>query len=268
MRRFVVAGLVALAAGSGAAAVAVADAPHARLTSYICQTALDPASRAISITAVMRPITGTERMAMRFQLLKRTRRYGHPVQLAGTDLGSWLTPKDPTLGSRPGDRWVVKHPVVDLAGPAFYRFKVAFRWTDASGRVIGRAVRATPTCFQPERRADIEILGITATPLAGDPGFDGYLAQIRNTGKTATGPFQVEFSDGVPADTAYKSVTQLLPHHQRGVYFKAPACSAAAPATITADPTQQVDVSTRAHSSMMTTCPGSGPALTGSPRRR
>ncbi len=153
-----VVGLVALAGGSGAVALAMADAPRARLTSYLCQTALDPAERAISVTAVMRPVSGTGKMAMRFQLIKRTHRYSRPVALAGTDLNSWLTPKNPTLGSRPGDRWVVKHPVVDLAGPDFYRFKVAFRWSDASGHVIGRAVRSSPLCFQPERRPDLEVV--------------------------------------------------------------------------------------------------------------
>jgi hypothetical protein len=254
MRRFVVAGLVALAAGSGAVALATADAPRARLTSYLCQTALDPAERAISVTAVMRPVQGTGKMAMRFQLIKRTHRYSRPMALTGTDLNSWLTPKNPTLGSRPGDRWVVKHPVVDLAGPDFYRFKVAFRWSDASGHVIGRALRSSPLCFQPERRPDLEIVNITVTALAG--GLDEYFAQIRNAGKTAAGSFQVQFSDGVSADTMTKTLPPLPAHHQRAVHFKAPACSAAAPATITADPGHLIDVSSRAESAMTTTCAG------------
>jgi hypothetical protein len=261
MRRFVVAGLVALVAGSGAVALAAAVPPRARLTSFVCQTALDPAERAISVTAVMRPLPGTGKMAMRFQLLKRTKRFSRPVALTGSDLNSWLTPKNPTLGSRPGDRWVVKHPVVDLAGPDFYRFKVAFRWSDSSGKVIGTAVRTTRLCFEPERRADLEVLGIQVAALAGDPGFDSYHAVIRNTGKTASGPFQVQFSDGVPADTMTKTVPQVPPHHQRVAYFKAPACSASAPATITADPDHLVDVSSRTNSSMMTTCASAVPSL-------
>ncbi len=256
-----VAGMVALVAGSGAVALATADPPRARLTSFVCQTALDPAERAISVTAVMRPLPGTGKMAMRFQLLKRTKRFSRPVALTGSDLNSWLTPKNPTLGSRPGDRWVVKHPVVDLAGPDFYRFKVAFRWSDASGKVIGTAVRTTRLCFEPERRADLEVLAIQVAALAGDPGFDSYHAVIRNTGKTASGPFQVQFSDGVPADTMTKTVPQLPPHHQRVAYFKAPACSASAPATITADPDRLVDVSSRTNSSMMTTCASAAPSL-------
>lgn len=266
MRRFVVAGLITLAAASGAVAVALGDAPHAKLASFVCQTGLDPASRAISITAVMRPVTGTAKMSMRFQLLKRTKRWSRPVALTGTDLNSWLTPKNPTLGSRPGDRWVVKHPVVDLAGPDFYRFKVAFRWIDASGHVIGKALRNSAMCFQPERRADLEIVGIKVTPLTGDPGFDGYLAQVRNTGKTPSGQFDAEYSDG--STTREKLITQVLPHHQRGVYFREPACSAAAPATITADPEHMVDVSSRLDSSATTTCSSSTTSLTALTRPR
>lgn len=247
-----VAGLIALAGGAGAAALAMANAPRAKLTSFLCQTALDPAERAISVTAVMRPVPGTGKMAMRFELIKRTHRFSRPVPLTGSDLNSWLAPKNPTLGSRPGDRWVVKHPVVDLAGPDFYRFKVAFRWSDASGHVIGRTVRTSPLCFQPERRPDLEVVSVLVTALPG--GLDEYSAQIRNTGRTPSGSFQVQFSDGVPADTMTKTVQPLLPHHQRGVRFKAPACSAAAPATITADPGHLIDVSSRANSAMMTTC--------------
>ena len=261
-----VAGLITLAAASGAAAVTLGDAPHAKLASFVCQTGLDPASRAISVTAVMRPVTGTEKMSMRFQLLKRAKRWSRPVALTGTDLNSWLTPKNPTLGSRPGDRWVVKHPVVDLAGPDFYRFKVAFRWIDASGHVIGKALR--------EQR---DVLPARETGRPRDRGRQGHAVDGRSRVRRIPGPgpehrqdpsgqFNVEYSDG--STTHEKLILQLLPHHQRGVYFKEPACSAAAPATITADPEHMVDVSSRLDSSTTTTCPSSTTSLTGLTRPR
>jgi CARDB len=205
---------------------------------------------------VMRPLTGTMKMAMRFELLKRTRRWGHSVSVSGTDLKTWITPKDPTLGQRPGDRWVVKHPVVDLSAPAYYRFKVTFRWTGAKGRVIGRTVRQGPLCYQPELRADLVVTGIQVIPLAADPGFDRYVGTIRNAGRTASGPFRVEFSDGPNGQWSpqFKPVSQLLSHHQTMVSFKGPACSAAAPATITADPDHAVDDANPSNNSMETTC--------------
>jgi hypothetical protein len=261
MRRFVVAGLIALAAGSGVVAVALADAPHARLTSYVCQTALDPASRAISITAVMRPVTGTEKMAMRFQLLKRTKRWSRPVPLTGTDLNAWLIPKNPTLGSRPGDRWVVKHPVVDLAGPDFYRFRVSFRWIDATGHVIGKATRSSAMCFQPERRPDLEVAQIQVAPAPQHPGQDLYVATIRNVGKTTSEPFTVQFSDGSSLTSPPKSEGPLRAHQARNVRFLEPPCSASAPATITVYPQNPVDDANPSNNSAMTTCPSTGQSL-------
>jgi hypothetical protein len=257
MRRFVIAGLIALAAVSATVATAAtADGPSARLRGFVCQTALDPASRGMSITAVMRPLPATMKLAMRFELLKRTKRWGRSVSLSGSGLKTWITPKDPTLGREPGDKWVVKHPVVDLAAPAYYRFKVTFRWTGANGHVIGKTVRESPLCFQPELRADVEVTGIQVVPVLGNPGLDRYLGTIRNAGRTASGPFRVEFTDGPdgPWSPQFKSISQLLPHHQTMVSFKGPVCSAAAPATITADPDHQVDDANPSNNSMQTTC--------------
>ncbi len=257
MRRLVIAGVGALAAVSATmATAATTEGTGAGLRGYVCQTAPDPASRGMSITAVMAPLPSTMRMAMRFELLKRTKRWGRSVSISGTGLKTWITPKDPTLGSQPGDRWVVKHPVVDLAGPAYYRFKVTFRWTGAKRHVIGTTVRESQLCFQPELRADLDVASIAVNPIVGDPGFDRYVATIRNAGRTASGSFQVEFMDGPdgPWSPQFKPVSQLLSHHRVELSFKGPACSAGAPATITADPTHQVDDANPNNNSLVTTC--------------
>ncbi len=256
MRRFAIAGMVALLAGSAAVAAATTvPASRARLQSFVCQTALDPAARGVSITAVMRPVAGTEKMAMRFELLRRTKRYGRWVSLSGTGLKNWINPKNPTLGSRPGDRWLVRHPVVELVAPAWYRYKVTFRWTGAGGHVLAKAVRQSRRCYQPELRADLQVVSpIGVSALSGRPGFDVFVAEIRNAGKTASGPFQVEFTDGSGA-SKFKPVSQLLPHHRVWLRFTGPACSAAAPATITADPGRQVDDANPSNNSLATTCP-------------
>ncbi len=230
----------------------MADAPRTQLRDFVCQRAVDPALRGLSVVAVMRPVTGTERMAMRFTLLKRKTRHSRSVSVPGADLGRWITPKDPTLGSLPGDTWVVNHPVVDLAAPAYYRLKVAFRWSDADQHVLATAVRYSHLCFQPELRPDLAVSGITVTPQASNPGEDSFVAEIKNLGKTATGHFQLEFNDGSVLSTI--SVGQLLPHHRVDVSFTGPACSASAPATITADPSGRVQDSNRANNSLQTTC--------------
>lgn len=244
-------------AGTGTAAVsALAESSQAQLSSFICQTALDPAERAMSITAVMRPVPETMKMALRFELLKRTKRSGRSVSLSGVNLRNWVTPSNPTLGSRPGDRWIVKHPVVDLGAPAWYRYKVTFRWTGAHGRVISEAVRESAQCYQPELRADLKVTSIVVHPIPGHPAVYRFVGTIRNTGRTASGPFQVEFADGPngPLSPQFKPVAQLLPHHQVALSFKGPTCSAAARATIIADPTHQVDDVNPNDNSLSTTC--------------
>src|SRR5947209_6533796 len=79
--------------------------------------------------------------------------------------------------------------------PAFYRFKVTFRWSGAGGQVIGRAVRFSPVCFQPELRPDLRVASITPVPTPGNPAQETFIAEIRNGGKTAAPQFDVSFSD-------------------------------------------------------------------------
>jgi CARDB len=239
-----------------APAPALARLPRAKLRSLICQTAMDPAARAISVTAVMRPLSGTAKMAMRFQLLRRRPLGARAVSLSGHELNSWITPMDPTLGQRGGDVWVVRHPVVDLLAPDRYRFRVTFRWFGADGKVLGRAVRVSHNCAQPELRPDLTVLGVTVVPLAG--GVDRYRVVVRNIGKTAAQAFDVRLAIGAPPDQqvpADQPVLQLAPRTNAAVHFRAPACTAGEPLTVSADPSGAVDDANRANNTLASTCP-------------
>ena len=68
----------------------------------------------------------------------------HHLHVGGLD--QWISPKDPTLGQRNGDVWKLDKVVSDLAGPAVYRLKATFRWTDAHHRVLLHTSRETPVC--------------------------------------------------------------------------------------------------------------------------
>src|SRR5947209_3034346 len=154
MKRLVIVLAALLAAVAVASATAAQSAPpspsHARLRHFICQRALDPASRAVATTAVMHSIRGAGRLALRFQLLTRTRPRGAWSSVSGGDLGTWISPANPTLGSRAADTWILNKQVVDLSAPASYRFRVAFRWIGPHGRVLATLVRETPICAQRE----------------------------------------------------------------------------------------------------------------------
>src|SRR5690348_2078005 len=107
-----IAAAVAIATPALARAAAMAPTPpRTQLQRFVCHR--DPVSlnRYIEVTAVMRPVSGTKHMQMKFQLLQRTprRRQFTEVRPAGpNDLGKWIHPHNPTLGQLPGDVWSVK----------------------------------------------------------------------------------------------------------------------------------------------------------------
>jgi CARDB len=246
--------IVAIAAATGAA-----DPPRASLRSPVCVTALDPASRAIGITAVMRPLADTRKMQLKPQLLSRPNSASPYTRVRGGDLNSWVPTPDPTLGQQPGDVWNFIKQVVRLKAPATYRFRVFFRWIGTHGQVLGTAVHTGPTCYQPELRPDLQVRTISVEAVAGRPDVNAYVALILNAGESAAGPFEVQFSDGdVPPKT--RTVSRLAAHSSIKERFIGPLCTAGT-ATVTADPTNEVDDLNRANNTLSVVCsaaPGSG----------
>jgi hypothetical protein len=267
MRRFLVASIVTLAtAGAlvGAATAATTtrsggSGPRAELRAFLCQRALDPGQREVSVMAVMRPLKHTHKLELRFELLTKTSATAAFTEVQGTGLGSFVSPTDPpTLGTRPDDVWRLSHPVADLPSPATYRFVVTFRWIGAHDRVIGTQVRESRSCYQPELRPDLVALSLVAQPIAKAPKKDLYVAQIGDDGLTGAGPFQVEFADGTIVKD--HNVKHIAPHQILMFNFIGPLCDATAPPTMTIDPDQQVDDYNRTNNSITATCPAPTPA--------
>jgi hypothetical protein len=250
-RALMLAGVVAVL-GAVAAAGAAAP-PRAALRGFICQHALDPAARAVSVKGVMRPLAGTKKMQLRFQLVSRSKSSGTSM-VNGGDLGTWITPANATLGQRHGDVWILNKQVVNLAAPASYRFRVSFRWLGAHGHVLGTAVRETHSCWQPELRADLAVQSIAVQSVKDKPNVDQYVAVIRNSGSSAAGPFEILFSPGGAMKVKTKNVSGLAAHKQLRVSFFGPVCSSSAPTTVTVDPNDQVDDFNRANNAMTAAC--------------
>lgn len=249
---FIAACVLALATGS---AVAASSAPRAQLGSFVCQRALDPPARAVSIQAVMRPVSGTSKMQMRFELLRQTRPGGRFLAVRGRNLGSWIRPQDPTLGQSAGDVWIVSHPVVNLLAPATYRFRVTFRWTGGGGRVLSTSVESSANCYQPELRPDLLVRSLSVTPAAS--GQDAYVAVIANRGLTAAGPFQVALAGGGASAGISRTVTvgSLGPHAAKHVRIVAPACTRGSVLTVTVDPSHTIDEFDFANNVLTRPCP-------------
>ena len=231
--------------------------PRAQLTGFACHRALDPAERSVSVTAVMRPLTGTEHMALKFNLLSTSPLTGATTAVHSGDLGTWKTPKDPTLGQLPGDVWNLQKPVYQLAAPASYRFRVLFRWTGQGGHVIGTAVRFSSRCRQVELRPDLLVSSITVTPISGDPAHDLYTAVIANDGNSGAGPFEVLFAPADGSTPKTRTVQFLRAHTSTMLSFVGPLCTSSTDPTITADSTDEVDDLNRANNSLTATCPAS-----------
>jgi hypothetical protein len=252
MKLFALVGVIALGLCT---AVATADPPRDALINFVCQRALDPPARAVSVQAVIRPLPGTKKLSLRFQLLMRRNASSPVSSVHGGDLGTWISPPDPTLGQQPGDKWKVSRSVLNLAAPASYRFRVQFRWTGAAGRVLGTVVRFSPTCVQPELRPDLLVRSITVRSIAGRPDKDEYIALIRNAGATGAGPFQVSFVPGDSSAPKMRTVARLQPHQTVQEAFFGPLCSASSAPTITVDPAGQVDDLNRSNNALTAICP-------------
>ncbi len=229
--------------------------PNAQLTNFNCHRALDPDNRSVAVTAVMRPVTGTRHMALKFNLMMTTPGAIAPVPVHAGDLGTWKHPKNPTLGQLSGDVWNLQKSVVSLAAPATYRFRVAFRWTGSDGHVIATSVRYSARCHQPELRPDLALSSITVSALPNQPNNDLYTAEIDNDGNSGAGPFEVLFA---PADgsTPKTGTVQFLPaHSSTTMSFVGPLCNSSTDPTITADSTDEVDDLNRANNAMTAPCP-------------
>jgi hypothetical protein len=214
--------------------------PRALLRDFVCQRAVDPAQRELSIQAVMRPVTGTEKMALQFVLLSRVRAAGPFRPVSGHYLGNWVTPPNPTLGQQPGDVWIVNHPVLGPAAPATYRFRVTFRWTGADHRVLATVALTSAKCVQPELRPELLVRSLTVTPIARMPNEDVYRARIVNVGGSDAGPFAVEFAPGGTGAIQTAQVAVLAAHTSLTERFVGPACTAAMAPTVIVDPLHQV----------------------------
>jgi CARDB len=254
MRFLIAAGACAIACTAGSASAASVSPSLDQLRSFVCQKALDPPTRAISVQAVMRPVTGTAKMQMRFDLMRKTGKSPGFVTVRGRQLNSWISPSDPTLGQNPADVWILSHPVADLAAPATYRFRVSFRWIGAQGQRLATAVQTTAGCYQPEMRADLLVRSLNVGAASPQSGQQTYTAVIANRGETGAGPFQVALA-GAGSTPTTATVAWLAPHSTVREQFVAPACGAGTNLVVTVDPAHTIDEYDFLNNTLTTACP-------------
>jgi len=233
-----------------------ADAPpSAALTKIACRSTLNPLKRSVSVVSIMRHIPATRSLAVRFTLLEKLPGTA-PTPVRDGDLGHWTTPTDPTLGQLPADVWRLDKTVYNVDAPATYRFRVTFRWTGRDGTVLSRETVRTGRCAVRELRPDVLVRSVAVRSTGLAPGNDRYVALVANRGRTASGPFVVEFSPGAAGGAAQTvSVASLAPGARTRVRFVGRACDVAAPPTVIADPAHAVDDFDRSNNALTVRCP-------------
>jgi hypothetical protein len=159
--------LAAVAVPAALAAPGAAGPPVASVSVSECSKGLQAADRFVEFRGAMRQVTGSETMWMRFGLRERLGdRPAAPVRVPG--LGVWRK-------SRPGvPRFVHRQQVLELAEGSEYRARVHFRWYDADGNVVEKAVRRSATCRQGGDLPNLVVKRIRAQPVAGSPGLERY----------------------------------------------------------------------------------------------
>ena len=127
---------------------------------------------------------------------------------------------------------------------------VRFQWVTARGAKVARRPRAlhSRACRQPDHRPNLIVRGAL-----GRGGARNYLALVANTGRSASGPFELELQlpDRVLGPVTVES---LQPRRQRLVRIRGPRCKPGTSITATVDPLDLVDERVEIDNALTTTC--------------
>jgi len=237
----------------GVASASAEGAPKVALSATMttCKAAKDDTGGRAVFVGSMPAIAAATRMEMRFELLV-ARPSSDPTAEAGyaavvvPALNKWIR-SDP---GRAGLVW--RKSLGKLVGPGAYRARITFRWRSAAGRIVRVVRRTTPACRQPDLRPNLVPVQVTADQTAGDQAV--YSVVVRNTGRSATGPFTTRLtspglspiSDSVP-ELAAKTRTVVL---QQG-----PPCTPGTTLDVTVDPAGAVDEADETDNAITVACP-------------
>ena len=232
---------LALAAPAGAATKLYASPMVA------CHTGLTPAERSLEVDAVMKPVSGTVRMGLRFDVSMRTPQNQTFTPVPGPGLGVWKRSHSKV------SQFEIDKGVDNLQAPAGYRLLVGFRWYGAHGKVLRTAHRTTRVCSEPDLRPNLVVKNIVVEPPTANGKPWHYTVVVRNIGQTDAGPFNVGYSaPDAPAQTL--PIAGLPPATQTRVTFTGTPCVSATPPTFTADVSNQVDESSETDNLGTATC--------------
>lgn len=207
--------------------------------------------RTAIVGASMRPIAGGTRLALKVDLYQRPLSSGRWALRADVPgLGAWTQPSDPSIGTRVNDVFKYRQAVGRLVVPSAYRFKIAFRWSDESGRVVREEMATTAICREPDLRPDLVITSATFVPGSTEAA-GTYTVAVRNIGRSAAVNIAVaSVSSGI------RTIRRLGPLESTELTFFGPVCvTQLAVQTFTVDPSNLIDEARETNNSLAATCP-------------
>lgn len=213
--------------------------------------------RVATVGAWMRPLAGAPRLALRIDLQQRALVGGRWLRRTDVPgLGAWTTPSDALVGTRAGDVFKYRQAVGRLVVPAAYRFRVAFRWSDAAGAVVRETAVITRACRQPDLRPDLVLGSVGVEPRPN--GRVRYSLLVSNEGVSAV--LRATVAATLPGDAApgghVRSVGRLAPGASVVVTFVGAGCALGeSPASFAADPSNLVEEVDEANNELAGTCP-------------
>jgi hypothetical protein len=241
---FVLLALLALTAAPGAHA----GEPAARVVMTACTAGLKPQDRTVTYEGLMRRISGTRRMQMRFALQVRARGATKWTGLKGPGLGVWVT------SNRGVARYSFSKRIENLGAAASYRVGVRFRWLDAKAKKIDDELVTSKTCRQPDLRPDLTAKRIDVEKV-GDPARRRYVVVVRNDGASAAGAFDVALDLPSRVPLADQHVVDLGAGASTLVSFEGPRCDAGDMLTATVDPGSLVAEADERDNVLVAPCP-------------
>ena len=243
MRRLVVATCLLLACvPADAFAAESVERPALRARLVACETGPTPVDRYAVFTGSMPAIPGAVRMEMRFDMLQR---HVGALGFAKIPLPKWGQWEHTERRGIAG--FIFTKRVEQLVAPATYRAVVRFRWFDADGDLIRSARRTSAPCRQHEPRADLEVGAVSAAP-------DGrYLVEVRNRGRTDTGPFSIALGIGGLVTSA--PVGGLAAGEQRTVAVEGRRCGPGEVVRVALDTAHEVDEADELDDAVARPCP-------------
>lgn len=207
--------------------------------------------RTAIVGASMRPIAGGTRLSLKVDLYQRPLSGGRwSLRADVPGLGIWSQPSDPSIGSRANDVYKYRQAVGRLIVPYSYRFRVAFRWSDATGRVVREETATTALCREPDLRPDLVITSAAFEPV-GTEGTGVYTVAVRNAGRSSA------WNVGVGSTSAgLRTIRRLGPLESTELTFFGGGCSAELPGqTFTVDPSNLIDEARETNNSLLASCP-------------